>query len=150
MGNALGKYFVQKAFNGNSKEIANELIVNIKQAMVDRIPKISWLDKSTADYALEKINKMSYEKVGYPDYILNPKELSEKDYKGFEVDSDILLNTIVNYNIFNRNKANKKIDDPVDNSEWMMTPQVIYLNIYIYILFKIILIYYKFYYNYYY
>jgi len=125
MGNALGKYFVQKAFNGNSKEIANELIVNIKQAMVDRIPKISWLDKSTADYALEKINKMSYEKVGYPDYILNPKELSEKDYKGFEVDSDILLNTIVNYNIFNRNKANKKIDDPVDNSEWMMTPQTV-------------------------
>jgi len=93
--------------------------------MIDRIPKISWLDKSTADYALEKADKMTFEKIGYPDYMLNPKELLEKDYKGFEVDSDILLNTIVNYDLFNRKKTNKKIDDPVDKSEWMMTPQTV-------------------------
>jgi len=131
MGDPLGKYFVQKAFNGNSKEIANELIVNIKQTMVDRIPKLSWLDKATADYAIEKVNKMSYEKVGYPDYILKPKELLEKGYKEFEVDPDILLNTMVNAYKVSVIKIIKSIDDPVDNSEWIMTPQVIYINIYI-------------------
>jgi len=132
MGNALGKYYIQKAFNGSSKEIAKKLIVNIKQAMIDRIPNISWLDKSTADYALEKADKISYEKIGYPDYILKPKELLEKDYKGFEVDSDILLNSIVNYDILSRKKINKNIDDPVSiNSEWKMTPQVSYIYIYI-------------------
>jgi len=121
--------------------------------MIDKIPKTSWFDKSTADYALEKVDKMSYEKIGYPDYILKPKELLEKDYKGFEVDSYILLNTKVNYDILSRKKINKNIDDPVSiNSEWKMTPQVsnIYIYIYKYILFNIIFICYKFYYNYYY
>jgi len=127
MGNALGKYFAQKAFKGNSKEIAKEHIANIKQAMIDRIPKMSWLDKATADYATEKVNKLIYEKIGYPDYIFNPKELLEKDYEGFDVDPHILFNTLVNFKVFNINKYNKKIDNPVDFSEWFMKPYTVNL-----------------------
>jgi len=125
MGNAVGKYFVEKAFNGNSKEEAEELVDNIKQIMLDRIPKISWLDQSTIDHAIKKVNKMSSEKVGYPDYILKPKELL-KDYEDFEIDSNVFFNTVVNYRLFWERKYIKKIDESVDDSEWLMTPQVLF------------------------
>ena len=124
MGNAIGKYFVEKAFNGNSKESAKELIANIKQAMLNRIPEMSWLDQATADYAIEKANKMTYEKIGYADYILNPKELLEKDYEGLDIDSNTFFNTMLNNVIFSIKKNIKKIDEPVDKDEWKMMPQV--------------------------
>jgi len=131
MGDALGKYFAQKAFKGNSKEIAKEHIANIKQAMINRIQKMSWLDKATADYALEKADKITYEKIGYPDYIFKPKELLEKDYEGFEIDPHILVNTIINFEVFNIKRYNRKIDNPVDFSEWFMKPYVIFIFYYL-------------------
>jgi len=124
-GTALGKYYIEKAFEGRSKEIAKEIIENIKQAMAERIPKMAWIDKATAEYAIEKVNKMSSEKIGYADYILKPEELWEKDYKGFEFDSESLFNTIINSEMFLARKAIKKLDVPVDDSEWRMTPQTV-------------------------
>jgi len=125
MGTALGKYYIEKAFEGRSKEISKEIINNIKQAMLERIPKMAWIDKATAEYAIEKVNKMSSEKIGYADYILKPEELWEKDYKGFEFDSESLFNTIINSEMFLARKAIKKLDVPVDDSEWRMTPQTV-------------------------
>jgi len=125
MGTALGKYYIEKAFEGNSKEIAKEIINNIKQAMLDRLPKMAWIDKDTAEYAIEKVNKMSSEKIGYADYILNPKELWERDYEGFEIDSESFFNTVINNEIFLARKNVKKYDVPVDGKEWEMTPQTV-------------------------
>jgi len=125
MGNALGKYFVEKTFNGDSKEEVKEMINYIKQTMLNRIPNISWLDQATADYAVEKVNEMYSENIGYPDYILNPKELLKKDYEGLEIDSNVFFNTMVNYNIFSVKENIKIIDEPVVFNEWKMTPQTV-------------------------
>jgi len=122
MGFAVGKYFVEKTFNENSKEIVKEMVDNIKQAMYDRIPKMSWLDQSTTNFAIEKLNKMSSDKIGYPDYIFKPKELL-KDYEGFEIDSDVFFNTLVNFQIFTLKKYIRKIDEPVDDDKWFLKPQ---------------------------
>jgi len=92
--------------------------------MINRIPKISWLDQATADYAIEKVKKMYTENIGYPDYILKPKELL-KEYEGFEIDSDVFFNTIINYTKFIVGKNIKSIDEPVDLHEWKITPQKI-------------------------
>jgi len=120
MGNALGKYYVQKAFNDNSKVMAKEIIVNIKQAMADKIPEMTWLDESTAFQVTEILNEMDYKNIGYPDYIFEPKELLVKEYEGFEVDSKVLLNSMLNYIIF----SNGKLEVPKDTTIWEMTPQV--------------------------
>jgi len=121
MGNALGKYYIQKVFNDNIKVMTKEIIVNIKQSMEDRIQNVSWLDLFTAGQATETLKSMTYEKIGYPDYIFKPKELFVKEYEGFEVDSSVFLNSIVNYEIF----FHKKIEVPKDHSKWDMTPQTV-------------------------
>jgi len=123
MGNALGKYFVEKTFTGNSTEEVKEMISNIKQAMLNRILETSWLDQTTFDEAINKVNKITFDNIGYPVYILKPKELI-KDYEGFEVDSEVLFNTIINYSKFIVRKKIKSIDEPVKSDEWIMNPQV--------------------------
>ncbi|ORX68079.1 zincin [Anaeromyces robustus] len=82
MGMATGKLFIENTFAGNSKEIAESIIDNIKEAMVKRIPNMTWLDEPTAEYAVNKtlaIEKM----IGFPDYITDPIELA-KDYEGLK------------------------------------------------------------------
>jgi len=129
MGNSLGKYFVQKAFNNNSMEIIKEIIANLKQAVIDRIPKISWLDKTTAGKIIKEIDNINYEEIGYPDYILKPKELFEMEYNNFEIDSNVFLNTIVNFEMF----YSKKFGFFGNDDKWRMLPQVIF-NIFIFLL----------------
>jgi len=129
MGNALGKYFVEKTFTGNSMEEVKEMISNIKQAMLNRILETSWLDQTTFDEAINKVNKITFDNIGYPVYILKPKELI-KDYEGFEVDSEVLFNTIINYGKFIVRKKIKSIDEPVKSDEWIMNPQTVNANYY--------------------
>lgn len=56
----VGRYFVQKAFPGESKEYAEEVIEAIIQAFRDRLPGLSWLDKVTREKAKEKVDAISH------------------------------------------------------------------------------------------
>jgi len=122
MGDAVGKYFIEESFDSNSKKGAEEVINNVKQAMINRIPKMEWLDKETADYAIEKVNSMT-SRIGYPDYILDVQQLA-KEYDGFEVDSEDFFTNILNYKLYTLRKSIEKIDQPADKKKWIMTPQV--------------------------
>lgn len=56
----VGRYFVQKAFPGRSKEYAEEVIKAIIQAFRDRLPGRTWLDKETSKKAEEKVDAIQY------------------------------------------------------------------------------------------
>ncbi|GAA5931410.1 hypothetical protein JCM3775_005017 [Rhodotorula graminis] len=64
-GFAVGRYFVEEAFGGDSKEYAEEVIHAVIQAFKDRLPGRTWLDDETRDKAREKV-EMIRVKVGYP------------------------------------------------------------------------------------
>lgn len=127
MGNAVGKYYIEKAFNGNSKNEIKELIGNIKEAMLKRIPETTWLDKATADYDLKKIKNMNDENIGFPDYLLEPKEVL-KEYEGLEIDPEIFFNTLLNYNLYYIKKNVKLLLQPTDRNALYYLVQV-YINI---------------------
>ncbi|GAA6014145.1 hypothetical protein JCM11491_004119 [Sporobolomyces phaffii] len=61
----VGRYFVQRAFPGQSKEYAEEVIEAVIQAFRDRLPGLSWLDDETREKAREKVDAISH-KIGYP------------------------------------------------------------------------------------
>jgi len=123
MGMAAGKLFIDRAFGGDSKKIAESIIENVREAMVKRIPNMSWLDEQTAEYAVLKakdIEKM----IGYPDYINDPVELA-KDYKGLEISADDFFSNVANSNEFNIGKTLATVFEPVKFEEWQMTPQTV-------------------------
>lgn len=60
----VGRYFVQEAFTGASKDYAETIIKSTVQAFKDRLPELDWLDPESRRAAEEKANYIGI-KIGY-------------------------------------------------------------------------------------
>jgi len=120
MGMALGRFFVDEVFNNNSREMAENLLENIRESMKERIPKMSWIDKQTSKLAIEKVDAI-IQKIGYPDFIMDPAKLDE-EYKGFEIVNNDFFTNMVNSSKFIVSKILKEVNNPTDRTKWLMTP----------------------------
>lgn len=79
MGMAVGALFIRDNFDPKSKETALEMIHNIRNAFNELLSLNDWMDESTVEVAREKANTIN-ERIGYPDLLTNPIELS-KEYQ---------------------------------------------------------------------
>ncbi|ORX79660.1 zincin [Anaeromyces robustus] len=120
---ALGKIFVEKYYSDEIKKDIEEKIINFEETMIQRISQISWIDKQTKNYAIQKVSKIK-NKIGYPDYIKNPKNLYEK-YEKLEVnDKDFYINSI-NYWKYIMLEDLKSIKYPLNKDDWRNPPQTL-------------------------
>jgi putative endopeptidase len=116
LGEALGKLYVAKYFPPDAKAKAMTLVNNVKSAMADDIKSLDWMTDSTKARALEKLSKFNT-KIGYPD--------KWRDYTDLAVDPNDLVATGENATEFEWKREIKRLDLPVDRSEWGMTPPTI-------------------------
>jgi predicted metalloendopeptidase len=65
LGFMAGRYFVQQAFQGDSKKRVEEIIYSVIDAFKARLPKLDWLDEKTRKKAHEKADAIRV-MVGYP------------------------------------------------------------------------------------
>lgn len=79
MGMAVGALFIRDNFDPKSKETALEMIHNIRNAFNELLSLNEWMDEPTVEVAREKANSIN-ERIGYPDFLTNPIELS-KEYQ---------------------------------------------------------------------
>jgi putative endopeptidase len=112
----VGPAYVERAFAGDSKTIANDMIERINAAMANSFPKLAWMDDVTRGRAQEKIDVMG-RKIGYPD--------QWRDY------ADVTLAGTSHFaNVMAEKRAHAareaaKVAQPVDKREWFMpTPLV--------------------------
>jgi len=91
---SVSKIFVDQVFGENDKKNIEIMIENIRESMNRRISELSWLDKETKEKANKKASSLIHE-IGYPDFIMNPKELYDY-YETLEIDPNDLLNNIIN------------------------------------------------------
>ena len=82
MGFALGAMFVRAVFHGDSKQMAQSMIEEIRNAFVDNLPHLKWMDEITRELAKEKAIAIT-DMIGFPDFILNNTKLDEK-YDGVQ------------------------------------------------------------------
>ena len=111
---AISKYFIQKNFNDNIKNEVKEMIENVKEAMINRIPKMEWLDDETKEFAIQKVLKMK-DRIGYPEDIMDPKKLYQ-NYENLEIDNFFELLIQINVSEFETILKQMNLD------EWLMTP----------------------------
>ncbi|CAG8542412.1 14891_t:CDS:10, partial [Acaulospora morrowiae] len=126
MGLMAGRFFVLKAFGGQSKEIADQLIGSLKDAFINRMPKIEWLDDATRDKAIDKVEKI-IQKVGYPTKspdTMSPGSLAEY-YDKIVINNDTFFENIVSAERWQSERQWQKIGKPVDRGHWYMTPQTV-------------------------
>jgi len=116
IGEALGKLYVADHFLPEAKTRAIEMVNNLKDALADRIKSNDWMDEPTKQEALKKLAAFGV-KVGYPD--------KWRDYSALKIDRGPYVLNVMRSDQFEVAREMKKIGQPVDRSEWDMTPPTV-------------------------
>ena len=117
LGEALGKLYVDAKFPSKAKENAEEMIANIITAYQARIHLLEWMNDETKTKAIEKLDEFTV-KIGYPD--------AWEDYSAMEIKkSNTYFENITAVNRWAFTKNLSEIGEPVDKTEWGMSPQTV-------------------------
>jgi len=116
IGEALGKLYVAKYFAPEAKAKAEKLVANLLKAYEADMQTLDWMTPETRQKALEKLHKFTPH-IGYPD--------KWRDYSALSISRDDLVDDVKNCVEFEWNRELKRLDDPVDKTEWDMTPSTV-------------------------
>ncbi len=116
MPHAMGKIYVEKAFGGDSKAIAEDLIHRIEAAFESNLPNLAWMDETTRSRAVEKMNAIG-NKVGYPD--------KPRTYEGLKIEPGAFVANVQAASVFNHDYWSAKVGKTVDRNEWRGSPQTV-------------------------
>jgi predicted metalloendopeptidase len=111
----LGKLYVERAFAGESKAIAKDLIGRVEAAFGAILPSLEWMDELTRERALAKVEAI-YNKIGYPD--------SWRDYSALQLGPTLFDNMQATRNFAYEYRASK-YGKPVERDEWRSGPPVV-------------------------
>jgi putative endopeptidase len=116
IGQGVGKIYVAKYFSPEAKAKARDLVTNLLNVYRQRIQTADWMSPATRQKALEKVASFNV-KIGYPD--------NWRDYSSYQADPDDLLGNAERGAAFEWNRRLVRLDQPVDRSEWGMSPQTV-------------------------
>ncbi|MGA0602622.1 M13 family metallopeptidase [Caulobacter sp. KR2-114] len=116
IGEAVGRLYVAAYFPPEAKAKMEALVGDLRAAMKARIEHVSWMSEATRAKALEKLSKFGV-KIGYPN--------KWRDYSALTVTADDLYGDVRRSAAFEWNRQVKRLYQPVDKSEWGMTPQTV-------------------------
>ena len=114
LGEVVGKVYVAEHFPPEAKEKMLELVNNLLKAYELSINELDWMGEETRAEALDKLSKFT-PKIGYPDVW--------RDYSALEIDRQDLVGNMQRSNRFDYERQMARRNDPVDRTEWNMTPQ---------------------------
>src|SRR5690606_23111580 len=106
----------KRHFPPTYKAKMQQLVDNLVEAYRESITSITWMTSETKKRALDKLDAFT-PKIGYPD--------KWRDYTGLEVSADDLVGNVRATSRFEQDWEWSKIGKPVDNTEWLMTPQTV-------------------------
>nr|WP_220466582.1 M13-type metalloendopeptidase [Stenotrophomonas tumulicola] len=115
-GEAFGQLYVKVAFSPESKAKMETLVKNLADSLKERIQGLTWMSDETKAKAIAKWETFT-PKIGYPD--------KWRDWSGLDTGRDSFLGNVHAANAFNYKFDLSKIGQPVDKTEWGMTPQTV-------------------------
>ena len=117
VGEALGKLYVDEMFPPEAKAKAEVMVTNVIAAYKDRINALDWMSPETKVKAIEKLDKFTV-KIGYPN--------KWKDYSSLNIkEGNSYYDNMIAVGEWELKDNLKKIDEPVDRTEWGMSPQTV-------------------------
>jgi endothelin-converting enzyme/putative endopeptidase len=116
LGEALGQVYVRKTFGPELKASTVEMTQQIEDAMAVRIQQLDWMSPTTKQQALGKL-KAVRNKVGFPE--------KWRDYSSVTIVADDFFGNDVRATEFEEKRQLAKVGQPVDRSEWDMTPPTV-------------------------
>ncbi|KAI6063070.1 Endothelin-converting enzyme 2 isoform X2 [Aix galericulata] len=102
---------------------AEEMISEIRTAFEGSLDQLDWMDETTRQAAKEKADAI-YDMIGFPDFILDNKELDDV-YDGYEVSEDSFFQNMLNFYNFSAKVMADQLRKPPNRDQWSMTPQTV-------------------------
>jgi predicted metalloendopeptidase len=116
IGEALGRVYVSTYFPPGSKLRMDQLVRNLLAAYQADIDTLDWMGPETKQKAHEKLTRFTT-KIGYPD--------KWRDYSALHIERGDLVGNIMRVDAFEHRRNVAKLGQPIDRSEWGMTPQTV-------------------------
>ena len=116
LGDMIGQLYVDKYFKPEAKQYMVDLVTNMQNTFASRIKRLDWMSEDTKKKALEKLDAFT-KKIAYPD--------KWKDYDGVIINKNDYLENIHSVSIWAYNDMVNHMGQPVDRTEWGMTPPTI-------------------------
>ncbi len=114
LGDALGQLYVRHYFSPAARDRYVRITDEVFDAFRTRIRALDWMSDATKMRALGKLDTVT-RKIGYPE--------KWRDYSSYEVDRTSYLGNCLRGNIWLSDFYIRKLYEPVDRTEWDMTPQ---------------------------
>ena len=116
LGELVGQLYVEKYFNDAAKERMMALVNNVEETFADRIKRLTWMSDSTKQQASVKLHAI-VKKIGFPD--------KWETYPGVVINRNDFYGNLLSIYAFKYNKMVNRMGNPVDRSEWRMTPPTV-------------------------
>ena len=116
LGEALGQFYVQRAFPPEAKAKAVAMVKNLMAALRDDLATLDWMSPETRKQATVKLDAIMI-KIGYPD--------KWRDYSAYRVDRGPYIENVRRGSAFAVAHDMSEIAKPVDRTEWEMTPPTV-------------------------
>ncbi|XP_020381834.2 endothelin-converting enzyme 1-like, partial [Rhincodon typus] len=123
LGFSLGALFVKATFAEDSKQIAEEMISEIKAAFEESLKQTKWMDDQTKQSAKEKADSI-YDMIGYPKFIMDSKEL-DKLFSDYQVVPDLYFQNVLQFYNFSARVTADQLRKPPNKDQWSMTPPTV-------------------------
>lgn len=123
LGMAVGALFIRDNFNHESKETALEMIRTIREAFNELLAENHWMDDETRAVAKKKADSMN-ERIGYPEFLKDPVELS-MEYVMLNITENRFLENILAVLKYDAYHNLQKLRQPVDKNKWSTEPAVV-------------------------
>ncbi len=116
LGDLLGQLYVEKYFTPEAKKRMDELVNNLQKVFASRIEKLDWMSAETKTKATEKLN-IFLKKIGYT--------TKWKNFDDVTITKNDYLGNARSARTHGYNEMIGKIGQPVDKTEWGMTPPTV-------------------------
>jgi len=116
LGEALGQLYVAEYFPPEAKARVLKLVADLRAVLRARLETLEWMDAPTRTRALAKLDAFTV-KIGYPD--------TWKDYSTVKIDRGSHVLNVFRAAEFETRRNFRKIGQPVDKTEWGMTPPTV-------------------------
>jgi len=117
LGEALGRLFVEKTFGEEGRARMAQMVAALNKSMDKNVRGLAWMTDATKTRALEKLAAFGTSKVGAPE--------KYRDYSSVVVSRDDFVGNVRRANAFEARRQLVKIGQPVDRTEWRMSPPTV-------------------------
>jgi len=116
LGDLLGQAYVDRAFGGDSKPVALDMIRRVERSFEAGLDDLAWMDDETRSRAKDKAGAIT-NKIGYPD--------EWKTYDGLELTRDDHFGNMAAAREHLVREFVDKVGQPVDPAEWFMSASTV-------------------------